>query len=67
MKKKHGYLGGILCIVGGGLMTKYVDPSAGAALVAAGGFVLGAIQREWFVKPPTLGPVPPEKQARETD
>jgi acyl-CoA hydrolase len=67
MKKKHGYLSGVLMIVGGGVMTKFVDASAGAALVAAGAFVLGAIQKEWFVKPATLGKVPPEKQASETD
>lgn len=64
--KRYGYISGVLCIVGGGLLTKFIDASAGAALVAAGAFVLGAIQKEWFQAPQTLGPVP-EKQAKETD
>lgn len=62
MNKTHGYVSGVLLIVGGGLLTKYVDASAGAALVAAGGFVMGAIQKEWLAKAPTLGAVPEEKQ-----
>ncbi len=66
IRKQHGYISGILMIIGGGVMTRYVDPSAGAALVAAGGFVLGAIQREWFPPPQTLGKLP-EQQAKETE
>lgn len=65
MKKKHGYLSGVLLIVGGGLLTRFVDASAGAALVAAGGFLMGAIQKEWLPKTPTLGAVPKEPQPKE--
>jgi hypothetical protein len=70
-KKMHGYVGGVLLIVGGGMMNKFVDMSSGAALVAAGGFLLGALQKEWFPKPATLGAVPEgeqsEPQRKETD
>lgn len=38
---------GVSLIVGGGAVNKYLDQTAGAALVAAGGLLLG-----WLLKQP---------------
>lgn len=55
MKRKHqrlaAYAGGIALVVGGGALAKFVDPTAGAALVAAGAFVIGGIQKEMLPRP----------------
>lgn len=55
MKNHHrrllAYTGGIVLIIGGGTLAKYVDASAGAALVAAGAFVIGGIQKEMLPRP----------------
>lgn len=55
MKRHHerllAYAGGTVLIVGGGALAKFVDASAGAALITAGGFLLGALQKEVLPRP----------------
>jgi len=65
MKRKHKwFVIGLAIIVGGGLMIKYVEPTSGAALVAAGGWLIGKLQRELFPDatphPQAFPPVKPE-------
>lgn len=45
------YAGGVALIVGGGALAKFVDTGAGAALITAGGFVIGALQKEVLPRP----------------
>lgn len=45
------YVGGLAVIVAGGLLTKYVDATAGIAITGAGGLLLGAL-REQLLPPP---------------
>ena len=54
LRKPHLFVLGAMTIVGGGLLSKYIDAAAGAALVAAGGWLIGRVQSEWL----------PEKKAQ---
>lgn len=55
MKRQHqrvlAYAGGALLIIGGGVLAKFLDAGAGAALITGGGFVLGALQKEVLPRP----------------
>lgn len=55
MKREHqrfsAYAGAVILIVGGGVLAKFVDTGAGAALITAGGFVIGALQKEVLPRP----------------
>lgn len=48
MKKYVGFAAAVGVIVVGGLVGKYLDVTAGGALVAAGAWFVGKLQREWF-------------------
>jgi hypothetical protein len=45
------YVGGLVVVALGGLLTKYVDTTAGVAVTGAGGMLLGAL-REQILPPP---------------
>jgi len=71
------YTGGLAVVVVGGVITKYLDTTAGIAITGAGGMLLGAL-REQLLPPPhrrktdpegmMTPPLPtPEPQKKETD
>jgi len=46
---------GILCIVGGGAVSKYLSIESGTALIGFGGFILGMLRTPpAFSQPPVL-------------
>lgn len=69
------YGGGVAIVVVGGVITKYLDATAGIAITGAGGLLLGAL-REQLLPPPhrrksdpegmTVPPAP-TPQPKETD
>jgi hypothetical protein len=52
-KRLLAYLGATILVVGGGVLVqqKYIDASAGLALITAGGYVFGALQKEALPRP----------------
>ncbi len=45
-KQLGAFVGGALTIIGGGCVAKYLDPIAGAALVAAGAGLIGLAKKQ---------------------
>lgn len=45
-KQRGAYALGVLTILGGAVIGKYLLPEAGAALVAAGAFLIGKVQQQ---------------------
>lgn len=45
-KQRGAYVVGVLTIIGGAIIGKYLLPEAGAALVAAGAFLIGKVQTQ---------------------
>jgi hypothetical protein len=44
--QRGAYAVGVLTILGGAIIGKYLLPEAGAALVAAGAFLIGKVQQQ---------------------
>ena len=40
------YFAAVACIVGGGLVTKFIEATSGAALIAGGTLLLGMLQKQ---------------------
>ncbi len=58
--KLEGYVLGVVTVIGGGVVARFIDPTAGAALVAAGAWGIGKIQKESLArKERTETPTPP--------
>jgi hypothetical protein len=53
------YIGGVSVVIIGGVITKYLDATAGIAITGAGGLLLGSL-REQILPPPHRRKTDPE-------
>ena len=61
--QRNAYVVGVLTIIGGAFIGKYLLPEAGAALVLAGGYLVGKVQSQ----PRSMRHHPDDVGAKPTD